>query len=55
MNRTIIKDTSILTPQGFQRGNLIIEDGKILEVDSLTFTLTERYRWILTMQRQKMY
>ena len=34
MNRTIIKDTSILTPQGFQRGNLIIEDGKILEVAS---------------------
>lgn len=34
MNRTIIKDASILTPQGFQRGNLIIEDGKILEVAS---------------------
>ena len=34
MKRTIIKDANILTPQGFQRGNLIIENGKILEVAS---------------------
>ena len=34
MKRTIIKDANILTPQGFQRGNLIIENKKILEVAS---------------------
>ena len=34
MKRTIIKDANILTPQGFQRGNLIIENEKILEVAS---------------------
>lgn len=34
MRRTIIKDISVLTPQGFQRGNMIIDNGKILEVAS---------------------